>query len=136
MVPSMKAAFLLLSLLQLIASKPLKVTHVKQELQEIIHSIHQLNAQVPCNDTRVAQIPFMDQNVPEKKLLCQAAMALEKVTKCKAEYEGIIINLRSLHHNTNCSLKIEDEIYLRDFLPELGNFTQGLNRHLARSSAQ
>ncbi|NXW62902.1 IL4 protein, partial [Eurystomus gularis] len=138
MLPSLKAAFVLLSLLQLVSPKPVKVAYFKQDLQEIIHHIRQLNSrpQVPCNDTRVAQVAFTDQKLPEKELLCQAATALRKVTKCKTDYQGIIINLQSLHRETTCSLSNEDEIYLRDFLPELGNFTQGLNRHLARSAAQ
>ncbi|XP_010171469.1 interleukin-4, partial [Antrostomus carolinensis] len=34
----------------------------------------------------------------------------------------------------DCSLSNENEIYLRNFLPELGNFTQGMYRRLARKA--
>lgn len=33
----------------------------------------------------------------EHDLLCQAATALAKVTRCKNDYEPLIINLKSLH---------------------------------------
>ncbi|KAF1445100.1 hypothetical protein FQV07_0001765, partial [Pygoscelis papua] len=138
MLPSLKAAFALLSLLELISSRPLMTTSPKLKLSEITHRIQQLNAgvQVPCNDTRVAQVAFTDRKLSEQELLCQAAMALTKVTRCKKDYEPFIINLQSLHGKMNCSLSNENEIYLRNFLPELGNFTQGMYRRLARSAAQ
>uniref|UniRef100_A0A663MS27 Interleukin-4 n=1 Tax=Athene cunicularia TaxID=194338 RepID=A0A663MS27_ATHCN len=72
----------------------------------------------------------------EQELLCQAATALAKVEKCKKDYQPFIINLQSLHGQRNCSLSNENEIYLRNFLPELGNFTQGMYRRLAVLAAQ
>ncbi|KFV14880.1 hypothetical protein N340_06584 [Tauraco erythrolophus] len=139
MLPLLKAAFTLLSLLELILSKPLMtISSPKLKLSEITHRIHQLNSgvQVPCNDTRVAQVAFMDRKLPEQELLCQAAAALTKVTRCRKDYEPLIINLQSLHDEMSCSLSNDNEIYLRNFLPELGNFTQGLYRRLAASPAQ
>ncbi|KGL86966.1 hypothetical protein N301_09245 [Charadrius vociferus] len=138
MLPSLKAAFALLSLLELISSRPLTTTSPKRKLSEITHRIQQLNSgvQVPCNDTRVAQVAFTDRKLSEQELLCQAATALTKVTRCKKDYEPFIVNLQSLHGKMNCSLSNENEIYLRNFLPELGNFTQGMYRRLATSAAQ
>ncbi|KAM9226582.1 uncharacterized protein RG961_007014 [Leptosomus discolor] len=138
MLRLLKAAFALFSLLQLIYSRPLTTTSPRLKLSEITHRIQQLNSgvQVPCNDTRVAQVAFTDRKLSEQELLCQAATALMKVTKCKKDYEPFIINLQSLHHKTTCSLSNENEIYLRNFLPELGNFTQGMYRRLATSAAQ
>uniref|UniRef100_A0A8B9VIP3 Interleukin-4 n=1 Tax=Anas zonorhyncha TaxID=75864 RepID=A0A8B9VIP3_9AVES len=71
----------------------------------------------------------------EHDLLCQAATALAKVTRCKNDYEPLIINLKSLHGKAGCSLSTDNEIYLRNFLPELGNFTQALYRRLATTAA-
>lgn len=34
-----------------------------------------------------------------------------------------------------CSLSTDNEIYLRNFLPELGNFTQALYRRLSTTAA-
>ncbi|KFV05705.1 hypothetical protein N339_08462 [Pterocles gutturalis] len=126
MLPTLKAALALLSLLQLVSSKPLVTTSPRHKLSEITHRIQQLNsgAQVPCNDTRVAQVPFTDHKLSEQELLCQAATALARVTRCRKDYEPF------------CSLSNENEIYLRNFLPELGNFTQGLYRRLAAGAAQ
>ncbi|CAM9485199.1 unnamed protein product [Bubo scandiacus] len=138
MLPSLKAALALLSLLQLISSRPLTTTSPKLKLSEITHRIQQLNSgvQVPCNDTRVAQVAFTDRKLSEQELLCQAATALTKVKKCKKDYEPFIVNLKSLHGQTTCSLSNENEIYLRNFLPELGNFTQGMYRRLAVLATQ
>ncbi|KAM6299767.1 uncharacterized protein AAHN32_007257 [Aegotheles albertisi] len=104
----------------------------RQKLSEITHHIQKLNSgvQVPCNDTRVAQVTFMDQKLSEQERLCQAATALLRVTRCRKDYEPLITNLQSLHGHTSCSLSNDSEIYLRHFLPELGNFTQGMYRHL------
>uniref|UniRef100_A0A8C4UV06 B-cell stimulatory factor 1 n=1 Tax=Falco tinnunculus TaxID=100819 RepID=A0A8C4UV06_FALTI len=121
MLPLLKAAFMLLSLLELISSTPLMTTLPKVKLSEITHRIQQLNSGVQLS---------------EQELLCQAAMALMKVTRCRKDYEPFIINLQSLHGKTNCSLSNENEIYLRNFLPKLGNFTQGMYRRLATSAAQ
>ncbi|KAM6408480.1 uncharacterized protein O9250_007768 [Rhynochetos jubatus] len=188
MLPLLKAGLALFSLLELISSRPLMTTSPRLKLSEITHRIQQLNSgvQVPCNDTRVAQVAFTDRKLSEQELLCQAATALTKVTKCKKDYEPFIVNLQSLHgkkhgphslglptgllepvfishgaslcgkrgivparsghpgpwgghttgHSQNCSLSHENEIYLRNFLPELGNFTQGMYRRLAASAAQ
>ncbi|KFP90499.1 hypothetical protein N311_05183, partial [Apaloderma vittatum] len=96
MLPSLKAAFALLSLIELISSIPL---NTKTKLSEITHRIQHLNSgvQVPCNDTRVAQVPFTDRKLSDHELLCRAATALTKVPKCKKDYEPLIINLQSLH---------------------------------------
>uniref|UniRef100_A0A672TWJ7 Interleukin-4 n=1 Tax=Strigops habroptila TaxID=2489341 RepID=A0A672TWJ7_STRHB len=133
MLPWLKAALAVLSLLQLISSRPLMTTSPKIKLSEITHCIQQLNSgvQVPCNDTRVAQVAFTDRKLSEQELLCQAAAALTSITQCRKDYEPLIINLQSLHGDTSCSLSDENEIYLRNFLPELGNFTQGVYRRLA-----
>ncbi|PKU36972.1 interleukin 13 [Limosa lapponica baueri] len=138
MLPWLKAALALLFLLQLVISRPTMTTSPKLKLSEITHRIQQLHSgvQVPCNDTRVAQVSFTDRKLSEQELLCQAATALTKVTRCKKDYEPFIINLQSLHGKRNCSLSNENEIYLRNFLPELGNFTQGMYRRLAKSAAQ
>ncbi|KFQ27535.1 hypothetical protein N332_09736 [Mesitornis unicolor] len=138
MLPSLKAALVLLSLLQLTSCRPLVTTSAKVKLSEITYHIHQFNSgvQVPCNDTRVAQVPFTDQTLSEQERLCQAAMALIKVTRCRKDYEPLIINLQSLHGKKNCSLSNENELYLRNFLPELGNFTQGMYRRLPTAAAQ
>ncbi|KAM9289507.1 uncharacterized protein RDI95_005066 [Morus bassanus] len=137
MLPLLKAAFALLSLVELISSRSLTTTSPGRKLSEITLLIQQLNSgvQVPCNDTRVAQVAFTDRKLSEQELLCQAATVLMKVTRCKKDYEPFIINLQSLHGNTNCSLRNENEIYLRNFLPELGNFTQGMYRRLATLAA-
>uniref|UniRef100_U3KG92 Interleukin-4 n=1 Tax=Ficedula albicollis TaxID=59894 RepID=U3KG92_FICAL len=137
MLPSLRTAFALLSLLQLISSRP--VTPPPQQiLKEIILLIQQLHSggQVPCNDTRVAQVAFTDRQLPEQELLCQAEMALAKVTKCKKSYEPLITNLKSLHGKKDCLLSDDNEIYLRHFLPALGNFTQGLYRLQGAPAAQ
>uniref|UniRef100_H0YT15 Interleukin-4 n=1 Tax=Taeniopygia guttata TaxID=59729 RepID=H0YT15_TAEGU len=132
MLPSLKTAFTLLSLIQLVSSRPVAPSP-QQILKEIILLIQQLNSgvQVPCNDTRVAQVAFTDQ-----ELLCQADVALTKVTRCRETYEPLIINLKRLHGKKNCFLSDENEIYLRHFLPALGNFTQGLYRRRGSSAAQ
>uniref|UniRef100_A0A663F5Y1 Interleukin-4 n=1 Tax=Aquila chrysaetos chrysaetos TaxID=223781 RepID=A0A663F5Y1_AQUCH len=136
MLPLLKAAFALLSLLELTSSMPLTTTSplslLPQKLKEITKLVHNLQSrvQVPCNDSRVAQVTFTDQKLSDQELLCQAAMALMKVTRCKTDYEPVIANLQSQHGKTNCSLSNDNEIYLRHFLPELGNFTQGMYRRL------
>uniref|UniRef100_A0A8C9UDX0 Interleukin-4 n=1 Tax=Serinus canaria TaxID=9135 RepID=A0A8C9UDX0_SERCA len=129
MLPSLKAALTLLSLLQLVSCRAVAPSH-QQILKEVILLIQQLNSgvQVPCNDTRVAQVAFTDQKLPEQELLCQADMALTKVTRCKETYEPLIINLKRLHGKKKCVLSDDSEIYLRHFLPALGNFTQGMFR--------
>ncbi|KAL2299469.1 hypothetical protein Nmel_014128 [Mimus melanotis] len=137
MLPSLKTAFTLLSLLQLISFRG--VTPFPQQiLKEVILLIQQLNSsvQVPCNDTRVAQVAFTDQQVTNQDLLCQADMALSKVTRCKEIYEPLITNLKRLHGKKNCFLSDENEIYLRHFLPALGNFTQGMYRRRGLLAAQ
>uniref|UniRef100_A0A8C3JXX4 Interleukin-4 n=1 Tax=Calidris pygmaea TaxID=425635 RepID=A0A8C3JXX4_9CHAR len=121
MLPWLKAALALLSLLQLVISRPTMTTSPKLKLSEITHRIQQLHSGVQLS---------------EQELLCQAATALTKVTRCKKDYEPFIINLQSLHGKRNCSLSNENEIYLRNFLPELGNFTQGMYRRLAKPVAQ
>uniref|UniRef100_A0A8B9SMD6 Interleukin 4 n=1 Tax=Anas platyrhynchos TaxID=8839 RepID=A0A8B9SMD6_ANAPL len=102
MFSPLKAAFALLYLAELISSRPLTTTSStasRLKLSEITHRIQQLNTgvQVPCNDTRVAQVAFTDRKLSEHDLLCQAATALAKVTRCKNDYEPLIINLKSLH---------------------------------------
>uniref|UniRef100_A0A8C5J389 Uncharacterized protein n=1 Tax=Junco hyemalis TaxID=40217 RepID=A0A8C5J389_JUNHY len=99
MLPTLKAAFTLLSLLQLVSGTPVTSSHLQQALKEITTRIQALNseAQVPCNDTRVAQVPFTDPKLPEQELLCQAQVALTKVTMCKKIYEPLISNLKLLH---------------------------------------
>ncbi|KAJ7426941.1 interleukin-4-like protein [Willisornis vidua] len=137
MVPSLKALVALLSLLQLISST--SVTHLHtQTLKEIIHQVRQLNSgvQVPCNDTRVAQVDFMDPKPSKQELLCQAAKALTSVTRCRKDYEPLVSNLRRLQGRTNCSASNETELYLLHFLPALENFTQGLYRLLSTEPAQ
>ncbi|KFW66200.1 hypothetical protein AS28_08217 [Pygoscelis adeliae] len=140
MLPSLKAAFALLSLLELISSRPLMTTSPKLKLSEITHRIQQLNAgvQVPCNDTRVAQVAFTDRKVKddgEIGLIKPVFVTLHgaRPEHCRSEQCCRIICLRG---KRNCSLSNENEIYLRNFLPELGNFTQGMYRRLARSAAQ
>ncbi|KFU92302.1 hypothetical protein M959_03909, partial [Chaetura pelagica] len=139
MVPTLKVAFALLSLLQLSAPSPVTTASPKLKLSEITHLVQKLNSgvQVPCNDTRVAQVAFTDRKVKdaEQELLCQAATTLAKVTRCRTTYQPLITNLKSLHGRTTCSLSNENEIYLRHFLPQLGNFTQGMYRRLATSAA-
>ncbi|KAL9836458.1 uncharacterized protein GJ701_011231 [Geothlypis trichas] len=126
MLPPLKAALTLLSLLQLISAAP---SHLQQTLKEVTQWIRfNSGPQVPCNDTRVAQVPFTDPKLPEQDLLCQAEAALTKVTRCKDTYEPLISNLKLLHNKENCSLSDDNEIYLRHFLPALGNFTQGMFR--------
>uniref|UniRef100_A0A8C3MUT4 Uncharacterized protein n=1 Tax=Geospiza parvula TaxID=87175 RepID=A0A8C3MUT4_GEOPR len=66
--------------------------------------------------------------LPEQELLCQAEVALAKVTRCKDTYEPLISNLKLLRGKKSCVLSDDNEIYLRHFLPALGNFTQGLFR--------
>ncbi|KAI1234052.1 hypothetical protein IHE44_0003762 [Lamprotornis superbus] len=137
MLPSLKTAFTLLSLLQLISSRAVTPSP-QQILKEVILLIQQLNSgvQVPCNDTRVAQVAFTDQQLTDEKLLCQADMALTKVTRCKETYEPLITNLKRLHGKKNCFLSDENEVYLRHFLPALGNFTQGMYRRRGSSATQ
>ncbi|TRZ22131.1 hypothetical protein HGM15179_005035 [Zosterops borbonicus] len=141
MLPSLKAAFTLLSLLQLISSVPVTPRPTLQPqkiLKEVIHLIQKdfSGVQVPCNDTRVAQVPFTDQKMQDQELLCQAVLALKTVTRCKDKYEPLITNLNRLHDRKRCHPKNENEIYLRHFLPALGNFTQGLFRRRGLSLKQ
>lgn len=42
-------------------------------------------------------IPFCVLQLPDQELLCQADMALTKVTRCKEVYEPLITNLKRLH---------------------------------------
>uniref|UniRef100_A0A8C9UEE6 Interleukin-4 n=1 Tax=Serinus canaria TaxID=9135 RepID=A0A8C9UEE6_SERCA len=112
MLPSLKAALTLLSLLQLVSCRAVAPSH-QQILKEVILLIQQLNSGV---------------QLPEQELLCQADMALTKVTRCKETYEPLIINLKRLHGKKKCVLSDDSEIYLRHFLPALGNFTQGMFR--------
>ncbi|KAM3664577.1 uncharacterized protein VK521_008938 [Ammospiza maritima maritima] len=130
MLPTLKAAVTLLSLLQLVSGIPVTLSHLQQALKEITTRIQAFNseAQVPCNDTRVAQVPFTDPKLPEQELLCQAQVALSKVTMCKKTYEPLISNLKLLHGKKKCNVSDDNEIYLRHFLPALGNFTQGMFR--------
>ncbi|KAM4653028.1 uncharacterized protein AAGF69_010925 isoform 2-T2 [Amazona ochrocephala] len=104
MLPWLKAALAALSLLQLVSSRPPMSTSPKLKLSEITHRIQQLNSgvQVPCNDTRVAQVAFTDRKLSEQELLCQAATALTSITRCRKDYEPLIINLQSLHGDTFC----------------------------------
>ncbi|XP_042737727.1 interleukin-4-like [Lagopus leucura] len=135
---TLKAALALLCLAELIASTPLPMSSSpKLKLSDITRGIQQLNRgeQVPCNDTRVAQVAFTDRKLLEQELLCQAATVLAKVTRCKKDYEPLITNLQSLHGQTNCSLSTDNEIYLRNFLPALGNFTQALYRRISATAA-
>uniref|UniRef100_A0A8C3CDB4 Lymphocyte stimulatory factor 1 n=1 Tax=Cairina moschata TaxID=8855 RepID=A0A8C3CDB4_CAIMO len=123
MFSPLKAAFALLYLAELISSRPLTTTSStasRLKLSEITHRIQQLNTGVQLS---------------EHDLLCQAATALAKVTRCKNDYEPLIINLKSLHGKAGCSLSTDNEIYLRNFLPELGNFTQALYRRLSTTAA-
>ncbi|RLW02856.1 hypothetical protein DV515_00006963 [Chloebia gouldiae] len=183
MLPSLKTAFTLLSLIQLVSSRPMAPSPQKI-LKEVILLIQQLNSGVqvnaatplsfallsdlviddddddddddvlqcprpatglpqglvpiwvPCNDTRVAQVAFMDKEVPDQELLCQADVALTKVTRCREIYEPLVVNLKRLHGKKNCFLSDESEIYLRHFLPALGNFTQGMYRRRGSWAAQ
>ncbi|XP_031453794.1 interleukin-4-like [Phasianus colchicus] len=134
---TLKAALALLCLAELIASTPLPTSSSNLKLSDITRRIQQLNrgAQVPCNDTRVAQVAFTDRKLLEQELLCQAATALAKVTRCKKDYEPLITSLQSLHGQTSCSLSTDNEIYLRNFLPALGNFTQALYRRTSATAA-
>uniref|UniRef100_A0A8C9LCV3 Interleukin-4 n=1 Tax=Pavo cristatus TaxID=9049 RepID=A0A8C9LCV3_PAVCR len=137
---ALKAALALLCLAALAASTPWMTSSSSyaQNLSDIIHRIQQLNrrAQVPCNDTRVAQVAFMDRKLPEQELLCQAATVLAKVTRCKKDYEPLITSLQSLHNKMSCSLSTDNEIYLRNFLPALGNFTQALYQRIPPKAAK
>lgn len=49
MLPSLKAAFALLSLLQLVSSRPPMTTSPKLKLSEITHRIQRLNSGVQVN---------------------------------------------------------------------------------------
>ncbi|CAM4588321.1 unnamed protein product [Lepidochelys olivacea] len=120
-----------------ISSRPMISTSIKSarqetSMKEMVKRITNLSsgAQIPCNNTRVMRVKFTDPKVPESEKLCQALEALKSVTKCKDYYEPILSNLLSLHERNNCSLENGDEIYLRNFLPQLGNYTQGLIRNL------
>ncbi|XP_015731030.1 interleukin-4 isoform X1 [Coturnix japonica] len=134
---TLKAALVLLCLAELVASTPLVTSSSQLKLSDITQGIQQLNkgAQVPCNDTRVAQVAFKDRKLSEHELLCQAATVLAKVTRCKKDYEPLITNLQSLHGMTSCSLNTDNEIYLRNFLPALGNYTQALYRRISATAA-
>ncbi|KFW79976.1 hypothetical protein N305_08709 [Manacus vitellinus] len=121
MLPSLKAAVALLSLLQLISST--SVTHLhKQMLLEITRQVRQLNSavKVPCNDTRVAQVSFTS---PEVKHPWRDRQKRHS-------------KLFTLFLPQNCHLSNDTEIYLRHFLPALGNFTQGMYRRPRASAAQ
>ncbi|KAM4892850.1 uncharacterized protein FYW23_008942 [Sylvia borin] len=124
-------------MLQLVSSRAVNPSS-QQIRKEVILLIQQRfsGAQVPCNDTRVPQVAFKDQKMKEEELLCQADLALTKVTRCKESYEPLITNLKRLHGKKSCTLSDENEIYLRHFLPELGNFTQAMYRRQARPAAQ
>uniref|UniRef100_A0A8C3RFS5 Interleukin-4 n=1 Tax=Cyanoderma ruficeps TaxID=181631 RepID=A0A8C3RFS5_9PASS len=137
MLPSLKTAFTLLSILQLVSSRAVNPPS-QQMLKEVIRLIqqHLSGVQVPCNDTRVAQVAFTDQKMQDQELLCQADLVLTKVTRCKESYEPLVTNLKRLHDKKNCTLSDENEIYLRHFLPALGNFTQGLYRRGGLPAAQ
>uniref|UniRef100_A0A8D2MQA6 Interleukin-4 n=1 Tax=Zonotrichia albicollis TaxID=44394 RepID=A0A8D2MQA6_ZONAL len=113
MLPTLKAAFALLSLLQLVSGTPVTSSHPQQALKEITTRIQAFNSEA---------------QLPEQELLCQAQVALTKVTMCKKIYEPLISNLKFLHGKRNCNLSDDNEIYLRHFLPALGNFTQGMFR--------
>ncbi|KAM9373268.1 uncharacterized protein LRP34_006920 [Phaethornis superciliosus] len=130
----LQVVFLLLPLLQGVLPNFLPPAS-RRKLSEITLRIQQLNsgAQVPCNDTRVAQVPFRDPKVSEQELLCQAARVLTEVTGCRRTYEPLVTNLQSLQGRRSCSLPQDTQIFLRNFLPGLGNFTQGLYRRLATS---
>ncbi|KGL72550.1 hypothetical protein N309_08402, partial [Tinamus guttatus] len=99
MLALLKTLFALLYLIDAICSRPSAPTSPRQKLSEITHLIQQLNArpQIPCNDTRVAQVVFTDRKLSEQELLCQASTALSKVTKCKMDYKPLLVNLQSLH---------------------------------------
>uniref|UniRef100_A0A8C6YS35 Lymphocyte stimulatory factor 1 n=1 Tax=Nothoprocta perdicaria TaxID=30464 RepID=A0A8C6YS35_NOTPE len=126
--------FALLCLVDAIRSRPPAATAPLKTLSEITQLVQQFNArpQIPCNDSRVAQLVFTDRKLSEQELLCQASTALSKVTKCKTDYKPLITNLQSLHSKTVSG----GEIYLRNLLPELGNFTQGMYRRLAARAAE
>uniref|UniRef100_A0A8C7E980 Interleukin-4 n=1 Tax=Nothoprocta perdicaria TaxID=30464 RepID=A0A8C7E980_NOTPE len=138
MLALLKSLFALLCLVDAIRSRPPAATAPLKTLSEITQLVQQFNArpQIPCNDSRVAQLVFTDRKLSEQELLCQASTALSKVTKCKTDYKPLITNLQSLHSKTRCSLPGESEIYLRNLLPELGNFTQGMYRRLAARAAE
>uniref|UniRef100_A0A452IZK4 Interleukin-4 n=1 Tax=Gopherus agassizii TaxID=38772 RepID=A0A452IZK4_9SAUR len=104
----LKATLALFCLIDHISSRPMISTAIKSSQQE----------------------SSMREMVPESEKLCQASEALKSVTKCKEDYEPILSNLLSLHERNNCSMENGDEIYLRNFLPQLGNYTQGLIRNL------
>uniref|UniRef100_A0A8C9FPQ1 Interleukin-4 n=1 Tax=Pavo cristatus TaxID=9049 RepID=A0A8C9FPQ1_PAVCR len=120
---ALKAALALLCLAALAASTPWMTSSSSyaQNLSDIIHRIQQLN--------RRAQLP-------EQELLCQAATVLAKVTRCKKDYEPLITSLQSLHNKMSCSLSTDNEIYLRNFLPALGNFTQALYQRIPPKAAK
>uniref|UniRef100_A0A8C0UXK6 Interleukin-4 n=1 Tax=Cyanistes caeruleus TaxID=156563 RepID=A0A8C0UXK6_CYACU len=120
MLPSLKTAFTLLSLIQLISSRAVTPSP-QQTLKEVILLIQQLNSGA---------------QLPDQELLCQADMALTRVTSCKETYEPLITNLKRLHGKKKCFLRDENEIYLRHFLPALGNFTQGMYRHRGSLATQ
>lgn len=45
----------------------------------------------------VLMVPLRVAQVPDQELLCQADVALTKVTRCREIYEPLIINLKRLH---------------------------------------
>nr|XP_009677675.1 PREDICTED: uncharacterized protein LOC104147029 [Struthio camelus australis] len=102
MFAPLKTLLALFYLIDLISSRPPATTSPKLKLSEITQRIQQFSsgAQIPCNDTRVAQVVFTDRKRSEQELLCQAAKALLRVTKCKKDYEPFIANLQSLHGRT------------------------------------
>ncbi|NP_001007086.1 interleukin-13 isoform 1 precursor [Gallus gallus] len=134
---TLKAALALLCLAELVASTPLAMNLSKLKLSDITQGIQKLNrgVQVPCNDTRVAQVAFKDRKLSEQELLCQAATVLDNMTDCKKDYEPLITSLKSLHGMTNCPPSTDNEIYLRNFLPALGNYTQALYRRISATAA-
>uniref|UniRef100_A0A8C6YT22 Lymphocyte stimulatory factor 1 n=1 Tax=Nothoprocta perdicaria TaxID=30464 RepID=A0A8C6YT22_NOTPE len=121
MLALLKSLFALLCLVDAIRSRPPAATAPLKTLSEITQLVQQFNARPQLS---------------EQELLCQASTALSKVTKCKTDYKPLITNLQSLHSKTRCSLPGESEIYLRNLLPELGNFTQGMYRRLAARAAE
>ncbi|XP_021265802.1 interleukin-4-like [Numida meleagris] len=134
MCRTLKAALALLCLAELVAS----TSPPKRNLSEIIQKIQRFNQgeQIPCNDTRVAEVAFSDPKLSKHELLCQAATVLSKVTRCKENYDPIIDNLQSLHDKKSCSLSTDNEIYLRNFLPALGNYTQNLFRQIPTTTTK
>ncbi|NP_001182720.2 interleukin-13 isoform 2 precursor [Gallus gallus] len=117
---TLKAALALLCLAELVASTPLAMNLSKLKLSDITQGIQKLNRGVQLS---------------EQELLCQAATVLDNMTDCKKDYEPLITSLKSLHGMTNCPPSTDNEIYLRNFLPALGNYTQALYRRISATAA-